>query len=140
MTDDPVKMMRPCPTCQGKGQVNNPHCRECGQRIAPTDAWWESNDDTLPCGHPASALVEMATCPACDGHGRYQQWISRAEWQSIRRRRLIIGAVLFMALLLPVTAVVLAATDAYPGYVCGRWWYGLIFTLLVVSQKQHWLK
>jgi hypothetical protein len=140
VTGEQVKMMRQCPTCQGKGQVNAPHCRECGQRIAPTDTWWESNDDTLPCGHPASALVEMVTCPECDGHGRTLQEVSPAEWQKIQRRKRITRVALFIALLLPIVALAAAISDAYPGYVCGSWWYGIILGVLFVSQKNHWLK
>ena len=140
MTNEQVKTMRPCPTCQGTGSINDPHCQECGQRFAPTNAWWETNDDMLPCGHPASALVETAACPECDGNGRYPQYVSHDEWQRIRRRKIITGAVLFIALLLPVAAVAAAITDAYPGYVCGSWWYGMIVGLLFISQKNKWLK
>lgn len=57
-----------------------------------------------------------------------------------KRRRLMIGIVLLIALLLPLGALWLAVGDAYPGYVCGRWWYGLIFVSLFVSQKNRWLK
>jgi uncharacterized iron-regulated membrane protein len=63
-----------------------------------------------------------------------------AERQKKQRRKRIIKAVLFIALLLPLVALAVAVSDAYPGYVCGRWWYGLIFVSLFVGQKHQWLK
>jgi hypothetical protein len=140
MTDEQKKVMRPCPGCQGRGLVNDPHCQDCGQRLAPTNAWWETNDEILPCGHPAAALIETVTCPECGGNGRYPQSISHAQWQQWRRRKMLIGAALLIALLLPVAAVAAAVADAYPGYVCGSWWYGMIVAGLFVSQKNKWLK
>lgn len=57
---------------------------------------------------------------------------------SHKRRRIIIGIALFIALLLPIVAVLAAISDAYPGYVCGRWWYGMIVAGLLISQKNQW--
>lgn len=51
------------------------------------------------------------------------------------RRRILIGIALFLALLLPIVAILAAVSDAYPGYVCGRWWYGMIIAGLFISQK-----
>ena len=53
-----------------------------------------------------------------------------------RRRRLIIGLFLFVALLAPIVALSAAVADAYPGYVCGRWWYGVIVVGLIVGNWQ----
>jgi hypothetical protein len=137
MTQETMKLMRRCPTCQGEGALDDPHCQECGQRIEPTDPWWETVDDTLPCGHPASALVEMATCPDCGGDGRSLQVVSPAEWQKVQRRKRIAKAILFIALLLPLVALAAAVSDAYPGYVCGSWWYGIIIVGLIVGRKNQ---
>jgi rRNA maturation protein Nop10 len=133
MTDEPMKLIRPCPTCQGKGTLDAPHCQECGQRIEPADTWWETADDTLPCGHPAAALVETIPCPDCGGDGRYPQIVSPAEWQKVQRRKRIAKVILFLALLLPIVALAAAVSDAYPGYVCGSWWYGIIIGMLFVK-------
>lgn len=140
MTEEQVKMIRQCATCQGEGAIDAPHCGECGQSIEPSDPWWDTVEEILPCGHPAEALVEKAICPECGGDGRYSQWVSISEWQTLRRRKIMTGIILLIALLLPVTAVVLAIADAYPGYVCGRWWYGIIFIVMIVNQKKNWLK
>ena len=54
LPQEALKLMRRCPTCQGEGTLDDPHCQACGQRIEPTDPWWETDDERLPCGHPAS--------------------------------------------------------------------------------------
>ena len=136
MANEQVKMIRQCPTCQGEGVIDAPHCRECGQRIGPTDAWWDTVGDTLPCGHPATALVETAICPECGGDGRSPQWVSLSEWQTLRRRKIITGAILLIALLLPFAALLAAVLNSKPDYICGSWWYGLIVGTAVLAQMK----
>ena len=89
MISKPYQITRACDICQGAGKVYGPYCAICHFSLAENDPWWQSDDDLLPCGHDADGLVEWVICATCAGDGRVQQYLTQAEWQARRRRKMI---------------------------------------------------
>jgi predicted nucleic acid-binding Zn ribbon protein len=126
MTESAIQVTRRCRTCRGEGIIEAYHCRLCQQPISGDDAWWSSDDDVLPCGHADEYLVETTPCPACDGAGQVEQWLSPAEARAIRRKKAAAAVFVVAALVtlvLVLTIVVWGSPAEVP--VCGYWWYGV---------------
>lgn len=122
-----AQVWRTCPVCGGDEVVRAPHCARCGAAIPEDDPWWETDADTLPCGHPAGEhLVELVQCKECDGSGRVMAWVTETEYRARRRRKLVRGLFLLLAGLIPVALLAWAVFTRDTQYVCGSLWYGVV--------------
>jgi hypothetical protein len=122
-----VQVHRRCRTCEGTGELEQPHCALCGRSLAVDDPWWEADTPFMPCGHDADHhLLEFVPCPACGGSGHSIRWISQADYRARQRRRLLRGVVLLLMGLIPAVALSMAVLTSEPQVLCGSWWYGLV--------------
>jgi hypothetical protein len=125
------RVWRRCPTCAGAGILIEPHCRICDRQLENDDAWWETEQHLLPCGHEAAPnLVTEVHCITCNGAGKTLQLVSSTEYQAMARRRLRRSAILILVALIPLVALLLAVTEQERALACGRWWYGIALPLL----------
>jgi len=137
MNEGAIQMMLRCRTCQGRGVIEDYHCNLCQQRIAGDDDWWDSEDDVMPCGHGADNLVDTMSCPACDGAGRSEQWLTPTEVKAIRRGK--IGRILFVVGLLTILFMVLVGvilSSLLTNPICGFWGYGLAMLFFTRGQLE----
>lgn len=101
-----IEIERRCQTCQGDGVIIGASCNICGQVFSADDPWWDSDNTGLPCGHATRELEEHnTTCPECGGTGRSKQRVSAAEWQRMRRNRVVRGLMLLLAVVILIMAL-----------------------------------
>lgn len=130
-------VVRRCRTCNGRGEVDDPHCQVCGQQIAADDPWWLAEEETvMPCGHPAeTGLVEVMTCSACQGMGRLRQWVGRSEWLAVQMGWAARYAFVLLAILIPVFVMAVIIGREHGDWLCGNWLYGVGLMFLVYRVK-----
>lgn len=125
MIDKPYTVIRTCPTCHGHKYVSQAYCSSCEQEISADDAWWESGEAVLPCGHQETMLRLQKVCETCAGNGRISQSLTPSEWQTYqhhRRFRRVFVIALTLILLFVITYFIVSEPD----YLCPSIWYGLI--------------
>lgn len=130
--NDSLTIMMRCRLCAGKGQIVVPHCQLCGAKLDTDDEWWDSSESVLPCGHDEANLVEMVTCPECEGNGRYPQTLTPQQSKVyLRRKKIRGGFVATLVFLLTLSLVVVVWRE--PQYICGGWLMSIMSLLLVTT-------
>lgn len=134
-----VEVRRRCPACRGEGVVERP-LQEIQSGHLFTEAFsWQGEEALMEEGQLlVPDLVEIVDCPACAGRGRVTVWLTGSEYRALRRRRLLRGAVLLVAGLIPFL-LLLGAILANPEAICGRPWYGagLLLLLAFAGRNRH---
>ena len=86
----------------------------------------------MPCGHAAdTSLVEVVSCPECEGVGRSQQWVGRSEWLAVQAGWVARYLFVLLAILIPVFVMAAIIGREHGDWLCGNWWYGVVLPLFV---------